>query len=167
MLISAVRRLGWVATFGLGLWLINKVVAERADRRLLNRSTAPWPSVPLDRHGPPDLVAPAPAEIMEVMDDEPGDEPGSESTRGQRQIVALSRPGPVISLQLPRPDQTDGPAWVEPDAGSCPLHHPVKAKLRSHLYHEPGMLAYRRTNADRCYPDGASAEGDGFVRAKR
>jgi hypothetical protein len=166
MFTSALRRLGWVATLGAGLWLINKVVAERTDRRLLQVSTAPWPPVPLDGHGPPDLVAPAPAEILAEADG-PARGPGPKVIKAQRQIMALSRPGPVISLQIPPRDESDGAAWVESDGGACPLHHPVKAKLRSHLYHEPGMLAYRRTNADRCYLDGDSAEGDGFVRAKR
>ena len=58
-------------------------------------------------------------------------------------------------------------AWVEPVGGTCPPTHPVKAKLSSLIYHLPGMVAYDRTRANRCYTDAAAAEADGFVRAKR
>lgn len=57
--------------------------------------------------------------------------------------------------------------WVEPVGGVCPPSHPVKAKLSSLIYHLPGMVAYDRTRANRCYPDPQAAEADGFVRAKR
>ncbi len=59
------------------------------------------------------------------------------------------------------------PAFVTPEAGVCPPTHPVKAKLASRLFHLPGMFAYDRTRADRCYLDGATAVADGFVQAKR
>lgn len=58
-------------------------------------------------------------------------------------------------------------AWVEPVGGICPPSHPVKAKLSSLIYHLPGMVAYERTRANRCYTDAAAAEADGFFRAKR
>ncbi len=58
-------------------------------------------------------------------------------------------------------------AWVDPEPdGSCPLSHPVKVKLRSGIYHVPDGAAYERTNADRCYPDTASAEADGYRASK-
>ncbi len=57
--------------------------------------------------------------------------------------------------------------WVEPVGGVCPPSHPIKAKLSSLIYHLPGMVAYDRTRANRCYPDPQAAEADGFVRAKR
>ena len=59
------------------------------------------------------------------------------------------------------------PPWVEAMGNECPTTHPVKAKLSSMLYHLPGMAAYNRTRPDRCYVDGASAEADGFIKAKR
>jgi hypothetical protein len=58
-------------------------------------------------------------------------------------------------------------AWVEPEGPVCPPSHPVKAKLRSGIFHLPGMAAYRRTTPDRCYPDEAAAEGDGLRKAAR
>lgn len=65
------------------------------------------------------------------------------------------------------PPAEEPPAWVEPEGRECPPGHPVKAKLSSRIYHLPGMLAYDRTNPDRCYRDGEAAEADGLRRAKR
>ena len=48
------------------------------------------------------------------------------------------------------------------DDGSCPLSHPVKAKLTSGIYHVPGGVNYERTKPDRCYVDAAAAEADGL-----
>jgi hypothetical protein len=59
------------------------------------------------------------------------------------------------------------PDWVEPSGTSCPVSHPIKAKLASGLFHAPGMLAYNRTRPDRCYIDESAAIADGFTRAKR
>jgi len=58
-------------------------------------------------------------------------------------------------------------AWVEPDEGACPNSHPIKAKLSSGIFHLPGMFAYDRTKADRCYASAEDAESDGLHRAKR
>ena len=58
-------------------------------------------------------------------------------------------------------------AWVRPVAGVCPSTHPVKGKLASRLFHLPGMFAYDRTRADRCYISEAAAVADGLTRAKR
>lgn len=60
-----------------------------------------------------------------------------------------------------------GAPWVEPVDGACPPTHPVKAKLKSMIYHLPGMLAYDRTAPDRCYRDAEAAEADGLRKAKR
>jgi outer membrane biosynthesis protein TonB len=58
-------------------------------------------------------------------------------------------------------------AWVEPVGAVCPPSHPVKAKLKSRLYHLPGMFAYARAVPDRCYATPEQAEADGLNRAKR
>jgi hypothetical protein len=80
----------------------------------------------------------------------------------------------VGDLSAPGEPQVDtatadaGEPWVVPEpGGTCPATHPIKAKLRSKLFHLPGMLAYDRTNPDRCYRDEAAAEADGLTRAKR
>ena len=62
----------------------------------------------------------------------------------------------------------DAVAFVDPGAdGSCPLTHPVKAKLASGIYHLPGGGNYERTKPDRCYVDADAAEADGLRAAKR
>jgi hypothetical protein len=67
----------------------------------------------------------------------------------------------------PQPSIDESP-WVEPaDSGACPAHHPVKAKLASGIFHEPGGANYARTQADRCYLSAAAAEADGLRGAKR
>lgn len=63
--------------------------------------------------------------------------------------------------------QQTGAGWVEPVGGTCPSTHPVKAKMASRIFHLPGMAAYDRTSADRCYSDAAAAESDGLRPAKR
>jgi hypothetical protein len=60
-----------------------------------------------------------------------------------------------------------GTSWVEPCDGSCPETHPIKVKLRSKLFHRPGMAAYQRTNADRCYRSAEDAIEDGFRASSR
>src|SRR5689334_3743901 len=74
---------------------------------------------------------------------------------------------------VPRPTFTPAPApaavepYTDPDAdGSCPVSHPVKAKLASGIYHVPGGANYERTKPDRCYVDSAAAEADGLRAAK-
>ncbi|MDQ6946591.1 MAG: hypothetical protein M3256_10055 [Actinomycetota bacterium] len=57
--------------------------------------------------------------------------------------------------------------WVEPEGGVCPTTHPVKAKLRSAIFHLPGMAAYSRTSPDRCYRDERAATNDGLRKAAR
>lgn len=59
-------------------------------------------------------------------------------------------------------------AWVEPVGdGDCPEGYPVKANMRSKIFHSPGQLNYDRTSPDRCYVDAAAAEADGLRAAKR
>ncbi len=60
-----------------------------------------------------------------------------------------------------------GASWQAPVDGSCPDGYPVKAKLRSGIFHLPGMAAYERTTPDRCYPSAEAAVADGLRPAKR
>jgi hypothetical protein len=75
-------------------------------------------------------------------------------------------PQPEPQATLPAAT-TEVSAWVQPEEGACPITHPVKAKVSSKIFHEPGMTAYDRTSPDRCYRDATTAEADGFRRAKR
>lgn len=68
------------------------------------------------------------------------------------------------------PSKAAGPGgtWVAPDdSGAAPNTHPVKVKLSSGLYREPGSSNYERTRPDRCYVSAEAAEADGFTRARR
>jgi hypothetical protein len=74
-------------------------------------------------------------------------------------------PSPPTTLV---PASTNGAtAWVEPVDGSCPLTHPVKAKLSSGIFHEPGGGNYERIRAERCYVDPDAAIADGLRAPKR
>jgi len=50
--------------------------------------------------------------------------------------------------------------------GSCPDGFPIKANVRSRIYHVPGGRSYERTVAQRCYRSAAEAEADGYRAAK-
>ncbi len=188
LLTRAIGGLALLVITGAGAWLARMTIVERAESRRLTTSTAPWPPVPLgisdgDRDGGarvkgqvpagdrnriegPDASGPSPADRRASEPDaDPAPPPGQEFPR---QLVLEDAPDPSAPPQ-PQPPESESVAstWVEPGADGCPESHPVKARLASHLYHLPGMAAYRRTGGDRCYVDAAAAERDGFVRAKR
>jgi len=76
---------------------------------------------------------------------------------------------PWPPIKQAQPDVGPEPvSWVEPnEAGEAPGTHPVKAKIKSGIYHLPGGAAYQRTRPDRCYLSPEAAEADGFHRSKR
>jgi hypothetical protein len=85
-------------------------------------------------------------------------------------------PYPPQPSTVPLPPETtataataaSGAAWVDPlDDGSCPVPHPVKAKVASGIFHVEGGANYTRTKADRCYASPEAAEADGLRPAKR
>ena len=63
-------------------------------------------------------------------------------------------------------DDTGLEPWMDPLDGVCPATHPVKGKLTSGIYHQPGGTNYERTRPDRCYLDAAAAEADGLRPSK-
>ncbi len=87
--------------------------------------------------------------------------------------VSLPRPvpAPVAAAPTPAPEVEPEPpadgSWVNPIDGDCPLTHPIKAKLTSGIYHEPGGGNYDRTRAERCYVDPDAAIADGLRAPKR
>jgi len=91
------------------------------------------------------------------------------STRQNPPTEGLDAPASgAVSEGSASSGEMTSPAWVEPEPdGSAPASHPVKVKLSSRLYHSPGMSAYERTKADRCYASEEAAEADGFTRARR
>ena len=81
---------------------------------------------------------------------------------------ATTTPAPVpAEASAPAPAPAANDAWVEPDDGVCPASHPVKAKLRSGIFHVPGGQNYDRTRADRCYLDADAAQADGLRQSQR
>lgn len=74
-------------------------------------------------------------------------------------------PAAAVSADLPR--SAADQAWVEPVDGACPDGFPIKAKLKSGIFHQPGGPAYERTKPDRCYPTAETAEADGLRPPKR
>ncbi len=80
---------------------------------------------------------------------------------GGPQPVVAPRVAPVV------PAVATEATWQAAADGTCPEGFPVKAKLKSGIFHLPGMLAYDRTSPDRCYPSAEAAEADGLRAAKR
>lgn len=54
--------------------------------------------------------------------------------------------------------------WVEPSAWDCPDGHPIKANLKSMIYHMPYDQYWSRTNAmnGECFDTAANARHQGF-----
>jgi len=100
-----------------------------------------------------------------VPDDSADSAPGNAAWPPLRPIAEPSDGAPAEPA--PMPPDTGQETWVAPaDDGSCPLHHPIKAKASSGIYHEPDGLAYERTNADRCYASIGDAAADGYRASK-
>jgi hypothetical protein len=77
-------------------------------------------------------------------------------------------PQPRVPPVSPVPPVSSDPnRWVESIDGTCPTSHPVKAKLASGIFHEPGGASYERTKADRCYASVDAATADDLRPAKR
>jgi micrococcal nuclease len=62
---------------------------------------------------------------------------------------------------------TERERYAAPVDGQCPDGFPIKAKLASRIYHQPGGSTYARTTPDRCYATAQDAEADGYRPAKR
>jgi hypothetical protein len=83
--------------------------------------------------------------------------------------VPRANPTPTTAPSAEPAAATDAePAHsAEPNAdGTCPVSHPIKAKLGSGIYHVPGGANYERTKPDRCYADESAAVADGLRRSK-
>jgi hypothetical protein len=114
-----------------------------------------WPPLVVDE-GPVDPVVPDDDADVVVA---PGPDPQPE-----REPEPSPAPAPD-----PVEDRSNGdhPDAVDPVDGACPVTHPVKGKLKSRIFHVPGLVNYERTRPDRCYVDVAAAERDGLRVAKR
>jgi len=89
--------------------------------------------------------------------------PAALRSRASRRPGGSSRPPLSPAPVAPRPV---APAWVPPVDGACPEGYPVKAKVASGIFHEPGGRHYARTTPDRCYPSADAARADGLRPAR-
>ena len=122
-------------------------------------------------------VAPEPTPEPEpepVAEPEPEPEPEPVPEPEPEPAVAIEpEPEPVAAVE-PEPEPTPEPepepaptvAWCEPVDGECPPGYPIKVKLSSGIFHEPGGAHHPRVRPDRCYTNAAAAEADGFRRSK-
>lgn len=131
----------------------------------IGRSLSP-PSRP-DRDPAPEGRVIVGDSFVAVEEPDPGPdttEDGERILRGDS-FVAVE-PAPPHDLE-PAPPHEIETTWVGPIDGGCPPGYPIKAKLASQIFHQPGGLSYERTRPDRCYPSTDAAEADGFRAAKR
>jgi hypothetical protein len=131
--------LGVVAAMLFGLW---RAWSGRTRDALGNQEweSGPFPFPPVPRPRPEASRLIVPPEV------EPGGGPETERS-GEVAVESLA-------------------AWIEPIEGACPASHPIKAKLASGIYHQPGGMNYTRTRPDRCYLDADAAERDGLRPSK-
>ena len=168
-----------IVTIGLKLGLVVGVVAlavqalQRRDSARRRPPPPPWPPLDLDgeQHQQPQSAPATEAFSLSATEEEVAEAARATEQEAAQLQQRLATAPTVEAVTPPSPAPASAgladPAWVDPDDGACPTSHPVKAKLRSRVFHLPGMAHYDRTNADRCYRDGAAAEGDGFRQAKR
>jgi len=88
-------------------------------------------------------------------------------TSGATTKLVAAPADPTVPEDDSAPADPGDQTWVDPVDGTCPDGYPIKAKVKSGIFHQPGGTAYERTNPDRCYPDVAAAEADGLRAAKR
>ncbi len=92
---------------------------------------------------------------------------GSGRPAGSPEEAEPAEPAPTAVPARSDEPNPPGERWVFAVDGECPPSHPIKAKLRSGIYHMPGMMAYDRARPDRCYATEVDARADGLRRAKR
>ena len=95
----------------------------------------------------------------------PASAPVAKKTPPAKKAAKKASPAPAKSA-APETASSDAP-WIEPEGGACPPSHPIKGKLSSKIFHLPGMFAYDRCKADRCYATEDAASSDGLTKAKR
>jgi hypothetical protein len=125
-------------------------------------SAAPVPAAP--KPPAPSAATAAPASGAGAAPPPAAPKPPAPAARAAKP----SRTGPARKSPTGKAEEPPGERlWVTANDGVCPQSHPVKAKLSSKIFHTPGSRNYSRTQADRCYPDEASAQADGLRPALR
>jgi hypothetical protein len=146
-------RLGLLA--GIGFAIVKMLQSRRASDTgpTFTAQPAPFPPAPTARTTTPAEAPSAPA---------PPPAPA------EKAAAPAAKKAAAPPKKAAAPPAAEKPTiWVEPSGGVCPSTHPIKAKLKSKLYHLPGMFAYDRTRPDRCYRDEDAAVADGLTKAKR
>lgn len=163
-LLRRVFRLGLLAGIGVG---VLKVVKGR-------RAPDPWADSWVSTGAPAAVrpsatpAAPKPAAPAATAESTEGgaEEPAPKATASRPS--KSTRKGPARKSPTGKAEEPPGERlWVAANDGVCPQSHPIKAKLSSKIFHNPSSRNYSRTKADRCYPDEASAQGDGLRPAQR
>ncbi|WP_421118959.1 hypothetical protein ACE2AJ_16560 [Aquihabitans daechungensis] len=117
---------------------------------------------PAARPAPEDPTVPAPGDTTLVP------APADPTLPEDDSPAAPTAPTPsAASAESAASPETGEQSWVPPVDGACPDGYPVKAKVKSGIFHQPGGVAYERTKPDRCYPSAAAAEADGLRPPKR
>ena len=142
---------------------VTGAVAAALIKRLRGGAAPQFSNHPTVAGGPdfrePAATQPAPPAAPEVV---------AELEPGEPDAVAELEPGePDAVAELEPETSSSDDAWVEPVDGACPDGYPIKAKLASGIFHQPGGFSYERTKPDRCYPTAEAAEADGLRPAKR
>ena len=149
--------------FGLRMGLLGGIAAAVMKTVQSRRTPAPepapaeWPPVQQEVPSPPKPEVP---DVVAEVDT------AAPVKKAAKKLPAAKKP-PASKPAKKKAATPAGAAWVEPVGSVCPPSHPVKAKLKSRLYHLPGMFAYARAVPDRCYGTPEQAEADGLNRAKR
>jgi len=152
------------------VWAVTKMLQSRQAEAPAFEPTpwtpAPVPSAPTPP--PPAPAAPQPEATPAVAPTPARTPPPAKAAPPKKAPPAKAAPAKAVKKAAKKAARTvPKPAWVEPVGNVCPPSHPIKVKLASRIFHVPGLLAYDRTNPDRCYTDERSAASDGFTRAKR
>jgi hypothetical protein len=148
-------RLGLLLAVVAGAWYLQHRRAAFGEPAV----DLPWPPLPPD---PVPSAAPTGQFPAPAVSDPPVSDPEVSIPEAPAGDVAA---GDVAASDVATGDVAAG--WVGPCEGDCPPTHPVKVKLRSGLFHLPGMALYERTKADRCYISAQQAGADGFRPSSR
>ncbi|MEY2435009.1 MAG: hypothetical protein QOC92_4734 [Acidimicrobiaceae bacterium] len=158
-------------------------------------SPSAWPPLEAPVPTPTPVQVPEPEVAPVVATEEPGlvligDEPLQEPEPESAPAAPVVKPTkpvskrPTVKKAAPKKESAAAPVgdarvtkkmvvkkklppWVDPDGTICPQTHPVKGKLSSMIFQQPGNFAYDRTTPDRCYQSADAAEDDGLRAAKR
>ena len=120
-----------------------------------------------DRPAPTERSAASPVAELAAPEAPAGELAAPEAPAGE--LAAPEAPAGELTAPPAEPEltATTSGGWVDPVDGACPDGYPIKAKVKSGIYHQPGSVTYDRTKPDRCYPSVAAAEADGLRAPKR